>query len=98
MKKLLLILSVFTIFSCDEEIVKETLIEVTRNKIYKIVLVAVCNSSSNINSVCVSKSEYEKYNNLPKSCNDVTINSIDGNTYSGIISSFNSDDTPCKSK
>ena len=93
---------IFSFFNCDEnqiiDAAIEELIDATRNDIYKIVLVNICNSNSNFNSVCVSKSEYDKYWVLPKSCNIITITSINGNNYTGIISGFNSDDTPCTSR
>lgn len=98
MKNTLLILLVFIMFGCDKQDITDTLIDATRVKNYKIVLVDICDSSINSNSVCVSKSEYDKYIVLSKSCDIVTITSLNGNKYSGIISSFNSNDTPCKSK
>ena len=102
MKKLFSILLFFSFFNCSEnqiiDATQEELIDATSKDVYKIGLVSICNSNSNFNSVCVSKIEYDKYRVLPKSCNIITITSINGNNYTGIISSFNSDDTPCTSR
>lgn len=89
MKKSLLTLFVFIILSCDADsissLANELIIDSNRN--YQVGLCALCDDYSNINWYCLSKTEYNRLKELPKSCEVVTITSSSGNKYSGIINS-----------
>ncbi len=95
MKKPLLLLFVFILFNCTAEDITKIARDLTLEKNHKIGLVTLCNSSANLNWICVSKSDFDKLKVLPKSCEVVTITSSSGNNYSGIINSFSNDEKPC---
>jgi len=97
MKNPLLILLVFIMFSCDTESIASLGQELTRDRTYQVGLCTLCDDYGNITWYCVSETEYNTLKGLPKSCEIISITSLNGNAYSGIINSdsFRLSESPC---
>ena len=97
MKNPLLILLVFIMFGCDAESIASIGQELTRNRTHQVGLCTLCDDYGNITWYCVSETEYNKLKGLPKTCEVISITSLNGNEHSGIINSdsFRFIESPC---
>lgn len=98
MKNTLLVLLVFIMFGCDAETLGTLGRELTRDKNYQVGLCPLCDNNSGIIWYCISESDFNYLKGLPKSCDVISITSLTGNKYSGVLNSNGlvRNESPCK--
>jgi hypothetical protein len=88
MKKPIVILLVLIMLSCDAESIASLGNELLSEKNYMVGLTGVC-SETGFGKIwyCITKNEYDRLKELPISCENISITTINENVYRGFLSS-----------